>query len=528
MPCILALASGPGAAQERGPLFVGNEVFAGSEFESYLRVMQVRGDVPLHPWSVRGFSVRELNRLAPDGAVHPWAERFAFADTAAGVRLRWIAPQAQAIYNSSFPYGGNDGAVWAGRGLTTAVRAGLALRAGPVSLTLAPVAFRAENRSFELRPNGGTGAMAFADPAFPGSIDLPQRFGNGAYTRIDPGQSALRVDLAGVTVGLSTANQYWGPAREHPLLLGNNAPGFPHVFVGTSTPLDVWLGHVHGRLTWGGLSHTEYARVPASGKRRRMAGLVGVFQPRGISGLELGAARFFHSPGSEGRPGADFLLKPFEGLLKEGLKATQSVDGKSDADNQLASVFARWVAPRGGFEVYGEFAREDHSWNLRDLLVEPDHDSGYLLGIGKVWKASGTRWSVLRGEVLNTRITHLQKVRGQTPFYRHTAMTQGHTHRGQLLGSVAGYGGGASVLALDVYRPGGRWTARWNRELRGRLIEEGQVVERGAVHSLGAEVLFFRGALDLTASLDGLYGRDQHDGWGGLGVRLDFGMQWRP
>ena len=37
----------------------------------------------------------------------------------------FLAPEATLIYNSAFPYGFNDGAIWAGRGVTGAVQAGV-------------------------------------------------------------------------------------------------------------------------------------------------------------------------------------------------------------------------------------------------------------------------------------------------------------------------------------------------------------------------------------------------------------------
>src|SRR5437762_395656 len=115
-----------------------NEVFAGSELETYLRNLQLIGWVPLYPWSVRSFS---------------------------------------------------------------------------------------------LMANGDTGKLVYADGLHPTTIDRPQRFGNRAYAVIDAGQSTLRLDAGPVTAGISTANQYWGPAAEYPAILGNNAAGIPHVFI---------------------------------------------------------------------------------------------------------------------------------------------------------------------------------------------------------------------------------------------------------------------------------------------------------
>src|SRR5690606_1293524 len=135
----------------------------------------------------------------------------------------------------------------------------------------------------------------------------------------------------------------------------------------------------------------------------------------------------------------------------------------SDADNQLASAFVRWLVPNTGFEVYGEYAREDHSWDARDFFLEPDHNSAYMPGMRKVWGGDRESWTVLRGEVMNAEVSHLFRVRGQTRFYRHGRMRQGHTVYGQILGAPDGFGGAATELALDRYEPWGRWTARWSR-----------------------------------------------------------------
>lgn len=507
----------PLAAQAGGP--EGNEVLVGSELERYLRLLQSRGAVDPYPWSLRGLSLREVDLLLPRDSAHPWAERIpSAADSAGGLQVKLLRPEARLIFNSTFPHGSNDGAIWAGRGLTTAVQAGLSARYGSVSLLLAPIAFHAQNADFPLVPNGHAGRLAFADRALPHEIDLPQRFGDRAYTRIDPGQSTLRVDAYGAGVGVSTANQHWGPAREYPLLLGNNAAGFLHVFAGTSAPVDVWVGRLHGRVMWGRLDQSGFSTVPSDSSRRFATGYVGVFAPRGLDGLELGVARFYHFAWPDGALRWTHVMAPFESFFKEGLPDTGTGrEESSDAENQLASVFARWVLAPSGVEVYGEYGREDHSWDSRDFLVEPDHSSAYVLGFHKVWKRPGSRFLALRGEVLNAQVGSVSQVRYQAPFYVHTWVRQGHTQRGQLLGAAAGYGGAGSLLAADYYHPGGRWTASWSRELRqdrSHFREPGtsgmEVVD--VVHTLGTEALFFRGRLDLTAGVAGSYNLNRNFG----------------
>ncbi|MBW3630099.1 MAG: capsule assembly Wzi family protein [Gemmatimonadetes bacterium] len=483
------------------------EVFAGEEVENYLRLLQIGGKSTLYPWSVRSFSVAEVNRLAPRDSTHPWASRYRFGvRNGSDLEFNLHAPRARALFNSAFPYGANDGPIWAGRGVTTAVQVGFTARYRQVSLTLAPMLFRAENAAFQLAevPDGSS---IYEDGRHPGTIDLPQRFGNRPYTRIDPGQSTLRVDFGPAALGVSTANQYWGPAVEYPLILGNNAPGFAHVFAGTSKPLNLWIGKAHGRVIWGKLGQSAYSPMPAdsgASGSRFMPGLLAVFTPRGIPGLEIGGSRFFHIPWpSSGIDGA-LVLKPFETFLKDDLTEIP----ESALGNQLASAFMRWALPNSGFEVYGEFASEDHRHNLRDFLLEPDHNTGYMLGFRKLWDGRGERLWTVRGEVVNADRTHLNRVRHQAYFYPHSDTRQGHTQLGQLLGSPAAYGGVGSTLGLDLYHAGGRWSVSWRRELRqeqGNYLQTRQVDRPDVMQTLGAEALVFRGRWEIEAGLAGVY-----------------------
>jgi len=482
------------AAQAPAPLDVRGEVFVGSEVEGYLRALQVAGRGGSYPWSIRGFSPREVSRVAPSDSAHPWRARYRFTrDTAGGARVRPVRPGAQAFVNTTMPYGSNDGAVWAGRGLTLALDGGASLEWRALSMTVAPMAFIAQNAAFELEDNGADGVLEFGHPRAPLSIDLPQRFGSGPYGRVEPGQSTLWVDAGGFALGVSTANQHWGPAADLPLVLGNNAGGFPHGFVGTAHPVDVWIGRVHGRLVWGRLDQSSYTvnRNP----RRFMSGAVAVFTPRGMPTLELGGTRFFNTPWPARGVSAANFLKPLEGLLKNSLTT-----GDGDADNQLASLFFRWHHPRSGVEAYGELVRDDHNADRRDLLLEPDHDSGYMVGVRRVWSRADGSLVSLRGELLNTRVSHLDLVRPQSPLYQHHATRQGHTQRGQLLAASSGNAGGGAVVGLDRYTRRGRTSLTYTRTLRDRGTPDPEVTQ-----ALGIESLRFKGRFDLTAGLTGAY-----------------------
>ena len=509
-----------------------SEIFAGGELETYIRLLQIDGKATLYPWSIRSFSPKEIDRLLAQPSDHPWAEHYDLGPSSGGrFRVNLVRPSLTTFVNSAFPWGANDGPVWAGRGVTASVQVGFAARYGPISLTVAPMAFSSQNAAFDLQDNGQAGDLQFADGRFPKKIDRPQRFGNGTYSRIDPGQSTLRIDLPVVAFGASTANQYWGPARQHPTLLGNNAAGFPHLFLGSSAPLNVGIAEIHGRLVWGQLSQSDYTAITGSARRRFMSGIIGVISPKGVKGLELGAARFFHEPWPAEGLSLDTFTKPFESILKAGLP------GQSP-DNQLASVFARWAFPQSGFEVYAEYGREDHSWDLRDYIQEPDHNGGYVLGLTKILRSSPENFFAIRAEVMNLQVSQLIRGRSEKPFYINDGTPQGHTERGQILGAAAGNGGNATLLAVDRYHPNGRWTAFWSRELRqdvGSFWKTNVRTSPGfdVQHALRGEVVRFGEHFDITAGISGVYnlgrnfGNDAFNLNAHFSVRSNFGSR-RP
>lgn len=524
---LLACAAPSAAQQARLP----GGLVAGSEVEEYLRFLQTTGEVAPGPWSLRGFGRAEADGLLPPPSGHPWAGHPALRHDSSGVVVEALPARTRAWYNSAFPFAANDGAVWAGRGATAAVEAGVAVRAGPLSLALRPVAFAAENRAFDVRGNGKDGERAYADGLRPDVIDLPQRFGPDPYARVDPGESYLRLDAGPVAAGISTATQVWGPGSEYPILLSSAGPGFPHVFVGTSRPADLWVARVHGRVVYGRLDQSAYSPVrDGSARRRFMSGVVGVVQPRGMPGLELGGGRFFHTPWPEDGLSAASFRTPFQGLLKRSLDLDPEGNPGDDRSNQLATFFFRWATTRAGAEVYGEYFREDHNFDLRDLLLEPDHSAAYMLGIRRAWRPSPERMVTLRAEAMNARLSHLARVRTQSPKMIHTGTLQGHTQLGQPLGGRAVYGGAGTIVALDLYHPGGRWSASWTREQRGAPDQTNPEGDVWVADALGAESLFLAGRVGIRAGVTGALERNRYleTGRDEFNLNAQLGLEWTP
>jgi hypothetical protein len=350
------------------------------------------------------------------------------------------------------------------------------------------------------------GALSFADWRHPTNIDLPQRFGASRYSGFDPGQSELRVDVAHIALGLSTSNEYWGPATDHPIVLGNNAAGFPRIFFGTSDPVGLWkIGKVHARVFYGYLDESRYTEMHDSSETRLATGIAATLQPSFLPGLELGAGRFFHVLRQGMKLDAGDLAQPFGGFFE----VNQALDKPS---NQLGTVFSRLVLPNSGVEIYGEFGREDYNWDLKEFWQFLDHDSAYLIGGAKAWQRDATLYD-LRAEVLNSRTTHLALSSPQVPMYVHAQVRQGHTQRGQALGSLGGYGGGASLLRLNRYRPRERVSVSWERvqlaDLRqGSLPPDPRLSDVAHVWRANRRSMSRR--LDLEVGVAGVYEINRH------------------
>jgi len=483
----------------------------GSAEENQLRYLQTLGEVPLSQWAVRGFGPREIAALVArdSGGEAPIAPLTSVRRWGA---LEWQRSPvvANVWYNSGFAFGNNDGAVWRGRGATVALSAGITGRWGPLTVQLQPMVFQAENRTFALMPHTDTVASAFADPMRPANIDRPQRFGDGAYGHLDPGQSTVRLDVAGVTAGFSTANMWWGPMSEWPFMLSNNAAGIPHVFFGSAAPIDVWIGKVHGRILYGRLEQSDWATpragVPGS---QFVSGVVASFRPRGITGLEIGAARLFEISWPEGGPGRKELLKPLESFLKKYLEGDPDRIENSSSDNQLASAFLRWVLPESGFEIYAEIGREDHSWDSRDFLLEPEHQTTGGLGMRKAWRRSDGGMSGVTVELFDMDPPLLNRHRAQDGKYsHHIGATQGHTNRGQVLGAgFAAVNGSGARFAWEKYDAEGETLALSLSRMvvRQRARTAGPVNGVDVQYVLGADRTTRVGALDVKYGLSGVY-----------------------
>ena len=488
---VLALVSGPLAAQlpadtatraDTVPAPAAPEwVPIGSAAEDRLRTAQLLGQEPS-----RGYLVRSVSSYAG-----PRAEG-----------VQFLRPHLRAVYNSYLPVSANEGLAWSGRGVGFHGLVGARARFGRVTVIAAPEVAYTQNRDFQRIPaDAGDGRNPFAHP-FHGpasSLDAPLRFGDDPVVRVSLGQSSVTAQAGAFAAGAATESLWWGPGMRNALLMSNNAPGFPHLFVRTSPEgLRTRFGTLEGRWVAGGLSQSSYFDDEDEG--RTIAALALAFTPRGEPGLTLGATRAVYRAARPWSAPLRFLdvLIPVRHPEPPRPPAVESAAGSTD---QLFALFGRWVFPESGFEMYTEWARQEGFGSVRELLASPDATQGYTVGMQ--WVSPGERASRLRLQAELTTLEQNDAVRNrpQSSFYTSTNVPQGYTHRGRVIGAAIGPGSSHQWAAADYLRRD--WRAgvfaartRWDEDALERISTrnprghdvQGVVGLRGARRVAGWEV----------------------------------------
>jgi hypothetical protein len=426
---------------------VGDLAGSASEFA---RAAELVRAAPLRPRLIRrGARETRLTVCALPGDL-PWPSELRPLEPEPLPALELVKPTLGMVLNTAYPDNRNNGALWAGRGLGSELSGGLTFRWGPLSGAVLPTLAFQQNRDFEtittVRPPGYSPHIY---PWRPGTIDWPQRFGERRFFTIDPGQSFLQAEHAGIALALSTENLWWGPAQRNPLILSNTAPGFPHLALGTARPRDVWLGALEAQAIWGRLDESPYFDGEAENDTRLFAGFIVDIQPYALPGLYLGIARA-HVLALDGLASHRRAFAPFWGM------GGHHEDGSDHPGYQFISLFGRWAIPDAGFEIYTEWASRARWSGLNDFLREPGRDQSYLVGFQYIIPA-GESWVRLYGEgVQLTGSPKLPMEGGAVSFYTDERIRQGHTHRGKLLGASIGPGSDAQILGVDLFTGWGR------------------------------------------------------------------------
>lgn len=435
-----------------------------------------------------------------------------------------LAASMRLYVNSGLPSLPDDGAVWAGRGASVATAVRWTWVTSHLTVRVAPVLWAAQNVPVSLIPPAESPGSPFADPLRPRRIDLPQRFGADPIARVEPGESEATMRMFGLRASLTSAARRIGIGEYHAIVMTPTAPGFPRLELGTDRPWRTPFGDFAGTLSAGRLPQTPWAPDHRTGARSGSF-LEGRWRPFNDPRLELGFSRFYHQDWRGVR--VQDLGIPFGSLFFD-----DQLYGNGAPDNQVGSVFGAVRIPTLGLEVWAEFGKNDRSLDTRDLSLELEHASAWLAGVKRSWTAaSGAVWELHATAASAKLPSSVQNRPPRATFYDHNILTQGHTNRGQLLGSyLLERRGGAelrvlrrsprrtvSVMAisrdmgqtLDLAVPGPRLRQEWS------LFAD--VEQRGS----GPWTLFTRAGLVADLNRHPVFG-DAYN------VVLATGLAWHP
>lgn len=411
-----------------------------------------------------------LTRAGSDGA-----KAALLADSnPAPFRIAAVVPEVFLTSQQSFPMPANDGALWAGKGVSYSVTGGVAIcgRNARWGAVIAPTYWFAGNEDFDIPDNPQIvppirrDYSPWASPYhyMPRSLDSPRRFGDAPLKRFEAGTFALWYRGRHVEAGFTTESEWWGPGQYNALLLSSQAAGAPRVYLRTSKPIRA-KGELDIRYFLGGLSVSPFFFAVAEDSSRTVAGLSVVWRPAVEPNLSIGAARLVIAP----ILGNGFLTHVLDPLVHVGTPNALPYNDKTQypGRDQLFSLFANWRLPADGAEVWVEWARAEMPVNLRDFVESPHHTQAATIGLQHV-RPMGRGWSArVIGEYSQTNQSSSYRERPVGSWYTSRAVQGGFTQKGQVLGAVIGPGSITHRVGLDLLGPRHSvgvfaWRVRWD------------------------------------------------------------------
>lgn len=331
------------------------------------------------------------------------------------------------------------------KGFQSYISSGVFAQIGPLSIQLQPEFIFSSNLDYDTGPSKSY------------STEYLEKFGEGSYSKVLPGQSSIRLNFGAFSAGVSTENIWWGPGQFNALLFSNNAFGFEHLTFNTRKPAKTFLGSFEGQIIVGELRNSNLKTTNLTDQiydSRYVNGLNFIYQPKWIKGFNIGFSRVFQQYISFRGNSFDDYFPIFEPFQKINVVEDVSDSGEYDeqGQDQQITVSLRYVLPSAKAELYFEYGRRDHAFNWRDATLNPEHARAYLFGFKKLFSLTDDSFFQVRGEVLQQQesvniLIRYPGTAGSLNWSGNGTITQGFTHRGQMLGP--GVGPSSNVQTLE-------------------------------------------------------------------------------
>ncbi|MDB3927261.1 capsule assembly Wzi family protein [Flavobacteriaceae bacterium] len=378
-------------------------------------------------------------------------------------------------FNSHHPYNRNNGSMVPNRGYQHILSAGIYAKIGPLSIQLKPEYLFSENKDFEgfgEGPNGHYDVIWGKRYLLWNRIDMPEKFGEKSINKTLIGQSSIKLNFKGLSLGISNENIWWGPSIRNSIMMSNHARGFKHITFNSTKPLKTKIGNfewqvISGRLESSGYSPSNYnfenggtnfyvPRINQEGRTddwRYLQGYSVTYSPRWISGLSLGFIRWVQMYAAlvEGKywwmEGSPTWFPAFSNLFRKNDK----YEDYEAQTNQAAGVFLRWLWKDSKAEIYVDYHHNDSKQNIRDLLLDSDHSRAVTIGLQKVFKINSDNF-LFSWEWTQLEQTASRLLRNAGSWYMHSWTYDGYTNQGEVLGAGIGPGSNSHYFALNRIR----------------------------------------------------------------------------
>ena len=284
-------------------------------------------------------------------------------------------------YSSHHPYSRNNGSMIPNRGYQQLVSFGFHAELGPLSIQFKPESVYAENRNFEGFPDSHYGITWARRYALWNRIDLPERFGENAYKKSLFGQSSIRLNYKGLSLGLSSENIWWGPSIRNSIMMSNQAQGFNHITFNTTRPIKTPIGNFEWQLVTGRLEGSGFRPpvpnqtfggtnlyFPKKDDWRYYQGLTFTYSPKWVEGLSLGFIRWVQMYGEFATTNSDYF-PVFDGLFRKNDRYGLFEGSLEQERDQGAGIFGRWVWQDAKAEIYGELNYNDAKYNFKRFNI---------------------------------------------------------------------------------------------------------------------------------------------------------------
>ena len=378
-------------------------------------------------------------------------------------------------YNSRHPYNRNNGSMIPNRGYQHIMSGGIYAEIGPLSIQLKPEYLFSENKDFEgfgEGPNGHYPVIWAKRYRQWNHVDMPERFGEKSINETLMGQSSIRLNFKGLSLGLSNENIWWGPSIRNGIMMSNHARGFKHITFNTTKPLKTKIGYFEWQIVSGRLESSGY--LPAGTDRqyagtdiyfpkenqlgryddwRYLQGYSITYSPKWIPGLSLGFIRWvqMYSALVKGKyfwmVGKPTWFPAFSNLFRKNDK----YENYEAQTNQAAGIFLRWFWKDSKAEIYVDYNHNDSKQNVRDLLLDSDHSRAVTVGMQKIFKINDNNF-LFSWEWTQMEQTASRLIRNAGSWYTHRWVYDGYTNKGEVLGAGIGPGSNSHYFSLNRIR----------------------------------------------------------------------------